>query len=467
MFVDAHCHLERATYADELDDVIARAFAAGLSHLVAVGASGVTAGAHEVLALCRRYPRVRAAVGIHPHDAAKAQPKDVEILAGLLERPEVVALGEIGLDYHYDFAPPAVQRRLFERLLGLARDRDLPAMLHVREADADVFTTLDAVGVPKAGGVVHCFTGGPKQAEAYLSRGLHLSIPGVITFKNAEPLRDAVRAAPLERLLVETDSPYLAPVPYRGKRNEPAFVLHTAAAIAALKGLSTDDVGRVTAQNARRLFGMESDAAPALAYPIRDNLYVNLTSRCTLACTFCPKIERKDWWVRGHWLRLGSDPEEALVLDAVLAALDAKPEVTEIVFVGLGEPTLRLAALVSIGQKIRARFGARYRLRADTDGLGNLVHGRDITAELATVLDAVSVSLNAADGETYARLCHSRYGAGAYGAVKQFIAAAKAAGLDVTASVVGVPGLDLEACRVVAEEELGVRFRHRVHQQVG
>lgn len=468
MFIDAHCHLERDTYGDELDEVIARAFDAGLTHLVAVGASGVTGGARQAVALAERLDAVVASVGLHPHDAGAATDRAVEELSRLIEHPKVVALGEIGLDYHYDFAPRDVQRDLFRRLLIIGRQRNLPVMVHTREAHADTLALLDEVGLPERGGVVHCFTGGPKEAASYLERGLHLSIPGVVTFKKkAEALREAVRATPLDRLLIETDSPYLAPVPHRGKRNEPAYLPYTAAAVGELKGLTGDDIGRIAAQNTMRLFGIDSEVKSALAYPIRSSLYVNLTSRCTLGCTFCPKIERRDWWVKGHWLRLTRDPSVADLLGAIAVELSRRQELAEIVFVGLGEPTLRLADLMETARALRNEHGDRYRLRADTDGLANLVHGRNVAAELAAVLDAVCVSINAADAETYARLCPSKYGAAAYDAAKSFAVAAREAGLEVTASAVGVPGLDLDACRRVAEEELGVTFLHRRYQQYG
>jgi TatD DNase family protein len=467
MVIDAHCHLERDAFGEELDEVIARAFDAGLTHLVAVGASGVTAGAREAVALAERLDAVYATAGLHPHEAAKVTDGAVEQIAALIGHPKVVALGEIGLDYHYDLSPRDVQRDVFRRMLTLGRQRNVPVMLHTREAHADTLALLDEVGLPERGGVVHCFTEGPDEAAAYFARGLYLSIPGVVTFKKrAEALREAVLAAPLDRLLIETDSPYLAPVPHRGKRNEPAYLLHTAAAIGRLKGLTGEDVGRITAQNAMRLFGIDSEVKPALAYPIRHSLYVNLTSRCTLGCTFCPKIERRDWWVKGHWLRLGRDPSVADLLAAIGAELARRPELVEIVFVGLGEPTLRLDDPTEIARALRTEHAGRYRLRADTDGLANLVYGRNVAVELAEVLDAVCVSINAADAETYQKLCPSKYGAAAWEAAKSFAVCAREAGLEVTASVVGVPGLDLDACRRVAEE-LGATFRHRRYQQYG
>ena len=256
MFVDAHCHLERETYGDELPDVMDRARARGLAYFIAVGASRVSGGAKEAVALAEQHSEVFAAVGIHPHDAASADDAHCGVIDGLLRSDRVVSLGEVGLDYYYDNAPRDQQRQVFRRFLAMARKHNKPIMLHIRDAHQDCWEDLDAIGLPEAGGVVHCFTAGVPEAEAYLSRGLYLSIPGVVTFKNAVPLRDAVCAIPQDRMLIETDCPYLAPVPHRGKRNEPAYVVDTAAAIGALRGISADEVGAATTANAIRLFGL-------------------------------------------------------------------------------------------------------------------------------------------------------------------------------------------------------------------
>jgi TatD DNase family protein len=255
MYIDAHCHLERETYGDELPEVIARARAAGLSHFVAVGATRVAQGAREVVELLEEHADVYGTVGIHPHDAGAATAEDEETIAALSQRAKIVAIGEIGLDYHYDNSPRDTQRALFARLLRLAGQRNLPAMLHVREAHDDCWKILDEVGLPARGAVVHCFTAGPREAEQYLRRGMYLSIPGVVTFKNAEPLREVVRTMPADRLLLETDCPYLAPIPYRGKRNEPAYLVTTAAAVGKERGLSAAEVGELASRNTRRVFG--------------------------------------------------------------------------------------------------------------------------------------------------------------------------------------------------------------------
>lgn len=257
MYIDAHCHLERATYGDELDAVIQRAFAADLIGLVAVGASHRIAGAEEALALARRHTRIAATCGIHPHEAEQATERDFDELARIADEPEMVAIGEVGLDYYYDHSPRATQRQVFERLARLARQRNLPLMLHVRDAHEDAWSVLDDVGLPERGGVVHCFTAGVRESVEYLRRGLYLSIPGVVTFTKSNDLREAVALAPAERLLVETDSPYLAPVPHRGRRNEPAYVVATTAALAAVRGLTPAQAASLTVHNARRLFGFD------------------------------------------------------------------------------------------------------------------------------------------------------------------------------------------------------------------
>ncbi len=257
MFIDAHCHLERDTYGDELPEVLERAFAAGLSHMIAVGATRVAQGAKEAVALAETDERIFATSGIHPHDVGKAADADFATIRAFLSHPRVVSLGEIGLDYHYDFAPKRVQIDRFQEQLIMAKEAELPVMLHTREAHADTLMCLDEVGLPERGGVVHCFTGTPEEAQDYLERGMYLSIPGVVTFKgkSAEPLREAIRdVIPLERLFIETDAPYLAPVPHRGKRNEPAYLVETAARVAELKGMEREALGEKTRQNAIEFF---------------------------------------------------------------------------------------------------------------------------------------------------------------------------------------------------------------------
>lgn len=214
----------------------------------------------RAVALAERHPVLVATAGIHPHEAAKASDRHFDQLRQIVGRAEVVAVGEIGLDYHYDFAPVEVQKEVFRRQLRLAKDVGLPVVVHSREAEDDVLSLLEAEGAHKIGGVLHCFWGSAEAAARALELGFHLGVGGPVTFKNAEELRRVLGGVPTDRLLVETDAPYLAPVPYRGKRNEPAFVVHTGIALAGVVGVDPDELAQRTTANAARLFGL--DVAP-------------------------------------------------------------------------------------------------------------------------------------------------------------------------------------------------------------
>jgi len=255
--IDAHCHLEAGYFGDALPQVIKRARAVGVEAFIAVGASGVLKGAHEAYALSQATPDVFASLGIHPCEVHQASDRDMEQLAHMLQQPKVVALGEVGLDYYHDASTKQVQQARFKEFVQMAQTCGVPLMLHIRDAHDDCLALLDACGLPKAGAMVHCFTAGPSIAQAYLDRGLYLSIPGVVTFKNARDLQAAIPRIPADRLLLETDSPYLAPVPQRGKQNEPAYVRHTAAAVADLRHEPYASLAQQCADNARRFFGLE------------------------------------------------------------------------------------------------------------------------------------------------------------------------------------------------------------------
>jgi TatD DNase family protein len=251
MLVDAHAHLDSF---DDRDQVIARARAAGLVHVVVVGqwreGSGMS-GALEAVRLAKQDRSFFSpTAGVHPHDAARASEADFAELRRICADPEVVAVGECGLDFHYDHSPREVQRAVFVRQIRLAKELRKPLVVHTREADVETAEILAAELGPD-GGVIHCFTSDWTAAQRYLALGMSLSFSGVITFRNAEAVRDAAARAPLDRILVETDCPFLAPVPYRGKRNEPAYVAETAAALAALRGLPVDELALATTENAR------------------------------------------------------------------------------------------------------------------------------------------------------------------------------------------------------------------------
>jgi TatD DNase family protein len=249
--LDTHCHLTDARFADDLDAVLRRAWAAGLTGIVTIASDAADADVARRLALGDA--RIRATAGVHPHRAAAATADELGRVAALLQHAEIVAVGETGLDYHYDNAPRATQRRLFARHLQLAADARKPVVVHSRAADGDMAAFIRAADAVT--GVLHCFSGGRALLDTALEHGWYISFAGMVTFHNYADA-DLVRAVPDDRVLVETDSPYLAPVPHRGRRNEPAFVLHTAAAVARLRGADADRFADRATANARRFYGL-------------------------------------------------------------------------------------------------------------------------------------------------------------------------------------------------------------------
>ena len=256
--IDSHCHLAGPEFIEDLDAVIARAQAAGLRRALVILAADDEPELKQGGEVAARWSDVRFSIGVHPHAAAKyaASPGDAArvVNAAMDAQPLTRGLGEIGLDYHYDFAPRDVQQAVFREQIRLARRRRLPIVIHTREAEEDTFRILAEESATDVGGVFHCFTGDRAMARRALDAGFHLSLAGIVTFPRALELHEVAKAVPLDRLLVETDSPFLAPVPHRGKRNEPAHVVRVAEAVAALRGDTAEVVGRAVADNFDRLF---------------------------------------------------------------------------------------------------------------------------------------------------------------------------------------------------------------------
>lgn len=254
MLVDHHCHLDFPDFAPELDAVVARARDAGVGTLVTI--STRIREFDKLKAIVDRFEDVYCSVGTHPNHAHEELDIPLERIIELSKHPKVVAIGEAGLDYYHHTSTPAAQAEGFRRHIAAARETGLPLEIHTRDADDDTLTILeDEMAKGAFPAVLHCFTGGRKLAMRALELGLYVSFTGVITFKASEPLRDIARDVPLDRLLIETDAPFLAPVPFRGKRNEPAFVVRTAAALAEVKGVSADDIAAATTDNFFRLYG--------------------------------------------------------------------------------------------------------------------------------------------------------------------------------------------------------------------
>lgn len=248
--IDSHCHLTYPQLASQLQAVLQRAAAAGVSRMITVGTS--IDDARRAIALCRAHENIRCCVGIHPHHADEASDADIAALCDLLQEACVLAMGEMGLDYHYEFSSRARQKDVFAAQLQIARNARRPIVIHCREAFDDCFAILNGSEIPA---VFHCFTGSGDEARRVLDAGYLIGLTGVVTFKKSDELRKLARRIPIDRLLLETDAPYLSPEPMRKQKvNEPALIIHTAAAIAQIKGISFQDVEQTTAQNTHRFF---------------------------------------------------------------------------------------------------------------------------------------------------------------------------------------------------------------------
>jgi TatD DNase family protein len=256
--VDSHAHLDGPEFDLDRADCLARARAQGVRTIVLIGASGDIESARRAVALAETDPELWATVGIHPHEAGRADDSWWQVLGELGPHPRVVAVGETGLDYFYDHSTPAAQRRAFARQLELAGALGKPVVCHIRDAHDDARALVAEHAAAARGCLVHCFTGTPEDAEAWVALGCHVSFSGIVTFRGAknEPLREAARRVPLDRLLVETDCPYLAPEPMRGKRNEPAYVRHTVELLARVRGADAAELAARTALNARTFFAL-------------------------------------------------------------------------------------------------------------------------------------------------------------------------------------------------------------------
>lgn len=301
MWIDSHCHLEPEDFRrpaaapqapepqklevpelpelliDERPEILARAAAAGVSRLLVIGSGHGLAEIENAIALANAHPQLFAAIGVHPHDATIIEdpaaastvpgPRGAELWAHIEHRaatePRVVAVGETGLDYYYKNAPPAHQQALLRRFLRLSARLGKPLSLHIRDAHKDAQDIVKEEGGAPAGGVIHCFTGGPEEARSWLELGFHISLSGIVTFKSAAAIQAAARLVPTDRLLLETDCPYLAPIPLRGQRNEPAYLIHTASFVARLRGASLPELATQTREATERLFRLPPDPVRA------------------------------------------------------------------------------------------------------------------------------------------------------------------------------------------------------------
>jgi len=255
MLIDTHAHLDMPEFKADLPGVIQRAREAGVSTIMTVGTDPPSC--HRTIEIAETYPNIFAIVGVHPHNAAEVGHKDLDELKDLARNATVKAWGEIGLDFYRNLSPPAIQQERFRQQIQIGKELKLPLVIHSRSATQETISILQEERARESGGVIHCFSGDAKTAAEYLEMGFVISIPGVVTFNKAQGLREVVQGLPPEGIIIETDAPFLAPVPHRGKRNEPAYVRITAEAVAAIRGQDLAEVAAITTANARRVFDLD------------------------------------------------------------------------------------------------------------------------------------------------------------------------------------------------------------------
>jgi TatD DNase family protein len=465
MLVDTHAHLTAKEFDADRDVVITRARDAGVA--IIINPATTVEDSRRAVELAERHPGVYACVGIHPHEASGGTDDALAEIERLSAHPRVVGIGEIGLDHHYNFAPRDAQERVFREQIKIACRRDLPVVVHTRDSMDDALRVVSAEVAlqpewrshhalprsryPGPRGVFHCFGGSMDEAWALIRMGFSISFPGLLTFKNAAAAREVAGGISLEHIMLETDSPYMAPVPHRGTRNEPMRLSLVAEALAGLQGLSADDVARSTAHTAHRVFGVGDTPGPRITYRLRDSLYINLTIRCNADCVFCDR--KGEAVIKGHNLKIDREPAAA----EVIAEIRDPRAYREIVFCGYGEPTIRLEVMKEVARWVKANGG---RTRLNTDGHGSLINHRNIVPELVGLIDAVSVSLNSPDPAQYGalmRLDPDVY----FPAMLEFAREAVRVIGAVSMTVVDLDGVDRDRAADLVEREIGAVFVRR------
>ncbi|MBI3788150.1 MAG: YchF/TatD family DNA exonuclease, partial [Ignavibacteriales bacterium] len=394
MYIDSHAHIFFEDYKTEQGDVLKRAQDAGIECIIVPGTNIETS--KEAIELSERYDFVYACVGFHPHEASKANDETLRTIEELSKHKKVVAIGEIGLDFHYDFSPREKQIEVFEQQIRIAVGRNLPIVVHTRESMAESIAVVEkAVALngkwrgnslddhsryPASKGVFHCFTGDAHQARHLLEMGFYVSYPGIVTFKNS-PVIETLKTIGYDHILIETDSPYLAPVPLRGKRNEPSNIPLIANKIAEIFHAASEDIARTTRYNTKKLFGIKPTDPPQIVYKLRNSLYLNITIRCNADCVFCDR--KGEAVIKGHNLRIEYEPAS----QEIIQAISDPTKYDEIVFCGYGEPTIRLDVIKEVSNWVKDQGG---KVRLNTDGHGNIINKRNIVPELAGLIDGVS-----------------------------------------------------------------------------
>jgi TatD DNase family protein len=449
MFIDSHAHLFFPNFKDDLDEVINRAKENGVDYIIVPGTDLATS--KEAVELAEKYDCIYAAVGVHPHDTKEWDDDFIPKIKALAAHEKVVAIGEIGLDYYYDFSPREKQIPAFEAQLNLALELNKPVIIHNREANDDIMDFARKYSDKGLKAQFHCFAGNEKDAQELIEMGYTISFTGNITFKKAETLRKIVYSVHPENILLETDSPFLTPVPHRGKRNEPAYVKYVAEKIAEIHHLRVKDIARATSYRAYKLFGIGEEPKPSFTYQIGKSLYINVTNRCNADCVFCDR--NGEAVIFGYKLKMKKSEEPPA--GVYIAEIGDPTKYKEIVFCGYGEPTIRWDVVKEVAKYVKSKGG---NTRLNTNGHGNVINKRDITPEFEGLIDSVSISLNSTEPEQYAKLM--RVSPDMHKEMLDFALKAKRYSR-VIMTIVGLNEVDTEKAKQFVTEKLGVEFRVR------
>jgi len=449
MFIDTHTHLFYPNFEGEVDKVIERAAQAGVDYMIVPGTDLATS--LQAIELAQKYDNIYASVGVHPHDSKDWNDSLIEKLEELAKNKKVVAIGEIGLDYYYDFSPREIQIKAFESQIQLALKLNLPIIVHNREANEDVMNLARKYKDSGLRAQYHCFAGSIADARELVEMHHYISFPGIITFKNAESVRKVLSRVAIENLLLETDSPFMTPVPHRGDRNEPAYIKLIAEKIAEVHHLTVEDVGKATSYNTHKLFGIGMKPKLSFTYQIGQSLYINVTNRCNADCIFCDR--KGEAVINGYNLKMTKSEEPEA--EVYIKEIGDPKKYKEIVFCGYGEPTIRWDVVKQIAKYVKDYGGVT---RMNTDGHGNFINKRDITTELKGLIDTISISLNSTDPVQYGKLM--RVDSSMHGEMLDFARKAKNY-THVVLSIVGLSEVDSEAAKKFVVDEVGVDFRER------
>ncbi len=450
MFIDTHAHLFYPNFKTDLEQVISDAKENKVKYILVPATDLKTS--KEVLKLIDEHEILYGAVGVHPHDTKDWNQQWLEEIKTLSKHPKIVAIGEIGLDYHYDFSPRDIQIKAFDEQLKLAVELDLPVIIHNREADKDLLEIIRKYSKTNLKAQFHCFNSTIENALELIKLNHFISFTGNITFKKAEDLRTIASKITPEHLLLETDSPFLTPVPFRGKRNEPKNVVLVAQKLAEIKHLTVDDISRITNYNAFKLFGIGEKPPLSFTYKIRNSLYINVTNRCNADCVFCDR--KNDAVVSGYNLKMKHSEEPPA--DIYIEQIGDPKKYDEIVFCGFGEPTIRWDVIKKVAKYVKVNGG---KTRLDTNGHGSFINKRDITPELKGLIDTVSISFNSADAKQYSDLM--KVDENLFYEMIKFAQSAKNYVDKVVMSVVSLNEVEIEKAKNFILNQVGAEFRLR------